>query len=190
MKSGWFVWFVLVAPVFGQEVADDIRGPKPLVVIPDVPEPTPWLVYLAVAVVVLLVGALLVWALTRKKKVVASAEEKAVRELSDLEKNGADLEAGDFALAASGIVRTFIARKFGLAAPKRTTEEFLQELASGENESLRSRMEPLRGFLKACDMAKFAGTNLAGAERGDLVAKARTFVEAPVENELTMKEVA
>ena len=161
-----------------------------MIEVPEAPEPTPWLIYLAIASVVLIVVGLLVWWLLNKQAKSASAEEKAVRELADLEKKGSDLSAEDFALAASWIVRVFIQRKFGFAAPKRTTEEFLQELATEESESLRSRMDPLRGFLKACDMAKFAGTNIGGTERAELVAKARTFVEAPATEPITMKEVA
>ena len=190
MRLGLLLWFGLAVSLFAQAGEDDIRGPKPLIERAATPEPTPWLVYVAIAAVALLVIGALVWFFTRKKKRIASAEEKAVRELRDLQKKGGDLSAGAFALAASGIVRTFIERKFGLAAPKRSTEEFLQELAAEENEALRSRMEPLRGFLKACDMAKFAGTNLAESERGELVARARTFVEAPLPEEIIRKEVA
>jgi hypothetical protein len=38
----------------------------------------------------------------------------------------------------------------------------------------------LRGFLKACDLAKFAGQNLGMGERGELVARAREIVDDPV----------
>ena len=189
MKWGWLMLLATTGALFAQGVEEDIRGPKPLIEIPVTPEPTPWLLYLACAAVALAVVGALVWWLMKKNKGVASAEEKAVRELTALEKNGGDLTAEGFALAASGIVRVFVERKFGFAAPKRTTEEFLQELATEENETLRSRMEPLRGFLKACDMAKFAGKNLAGAERGELVAKARTFVESPATEHVNKKEM-
>ena len=190
MKFGSFLWLVMAAPLFAQAVEEDIRGPKGLIEIPESPEPTPWRLYIKIAMVVLLLIGALVKLLKQRKKLVATAEENAVRELSELEKRGGDLTAEDFALTASGIVRVFIERKFKFAAPKRTTEEFLSELATEESEALRSRMEPLRGFLKACDRAKFAGANLAEAERGELVAKARTFVEAPPADAVTMKEVA
>jgi hypothetical protein len=78
------------------------------------------------------------------------------------------------------VVRVFIERKFGLAAPRRTTEEFLRELSTGKDGGLQSRLEPLQGFLKACDLAKFAGQDLGMGERGELVARAREIVDDPV----------
>lgn len=180
--------FALAVPLLAQQAVEDIRGPKPLIEIPE-PEPaTPWLNYGLWALLAVLLIAGLVWMIKRRSKAEVTAEERAKLELERLGRRGSDLEAGEFALAASQVVRIFIERKFGLAAPKRTTEEFLQELASKENQALSSRLEPLRGFLKSCDMAKFAGVDLGVGERGELVAKARAFVDAP-EN-LNNKEAA
>jgi hypothetical protein len=178
----------LASPLLAQQAEDDIRGPKPLIEIPD-PEPVvPWFSYSLWALLALLVVAVIVWAIKRRSKPETTAEELARRELDRLGKEGTDLDAGDFALAASQVVRSFIERKFGLAAPKRTTEEFLQELAAEEHRVLSSRMDPLRGFLRSCDMAKFAGADLGVGERGELVAKARAFVEVP--DPINEKEVA
>lgn len=173
-----------VVPLAAQDAPEeDIRGPKPLIEIPPPDPAVPWLTYSLWGILALLViGILLGWCL-RKKPVALTAEERARRELEVLGKEGTTMEAGDFALAASQVVRVFIERRFGLAAPRRTTEEFLGELAAGGNDALRERMEPLRGFLRSCDMAKFAGTGLDTGTRGELVAKARAFVDAPVKPE-------
>ena len=188
MKRVCLMMLVVMGSVYGQEGMEDIRGAKPLIEIPVVEEAVSWLVYAGVGVAVLLLVGGLIWWLGRKRAVAVSSEQKAIRELGELEKRGVDLAAGDFALAASGIVRVFIERRFGLAAPKRTTEEFLSELSRGKDTSLRSHAEPLRNFLKSCDMAKFAGKNLGASERGDLVSKARAFVESPVREEFNEKE--
>lgn len=176
-RSAFAVWVILFGVAIGQE--EDIRGPKPLIEVPVVESATPWLTYVAFGVLALLVVGGLIWMLMRKSKPEISAEDFAKQELDRLGREGSGLEAGDFALATSQVVRSFIERKFGLAAPKRTTEEFLQELARKENEALSARMEPLRGFLKSCDMAKFAGAELTVGDRGELVAKARAFVDTP-----------
>jgi hypothetical protein len=168
-------------PAFGQGAPEeDIRGPKPVIEVP-VPEPaTPWLEYGMWVLLVLVVLGGLLWWILKKKRVEISAENRARRELDLLGRDGGTMEAGDFAAAASQVVRVFIERKFGLAAPRRTTEEFLRELSTGKDGGLQSRLEPLQGFLKACDLAKFAGQDLGMGERGELVARAREIVDDPV----------
>ena len=175
---------ILVAtalPAFGQGAPEeDIRGPKPVIEIP-APEPaTPWLEYGLWGLLALVVLGGLLWWIFKKKRVEISAENRARRELDLLGRDGGTMEAGDFAAAASQVVRVFIERRFGLAAPRRTTEEFLRELSTGKDGGLQSRLEPLRGFLKACDLAKFAGQDLGMGERGELVARAREIVDARV----------
>lgn len=172
---------LLTLPLWAQPPAEDIRGEKPLIEIP-APEQAPtWPLITWIAVAVLLIAAGIFWWLRRKQRPEISAEQWAQQELDELQRTGSTLPPSDFALAASRVVRVFVQRKFGLAAPKRTTEEFLQELALSKNTSLVSRMESLRGFLKSCDMAKFAGANLPSAERENLVANAKAFVESPPE---------
>ncbi|MGJ8633397.1 MAG: hypothetical protein ACSHX7_05705 [Luteolibacter sp.] len=161
---------------------EDIRGAKALIEIPVQEAATPWGMYLLFGILALLLIGGLIWFFKKRAKPEATAEELARKELDLLERDGAQAEAGEFALAASQVVRVFIERKFGLAAPKRTTEEFLQELASKDDETLRTRMEPLRGFLKSCDMVKFAAAGLGQGERVELVEKAKAFVNAPDPN--------
>ena len=175
---------VFVVPLAAQDAPEeDIRGPKPLIEVPRPDPALPWMTWALWGILALLVIGLLLWWFLRKKPVALTAEERARKELEILGREGSAMEAGDFALAASQVVRVFIERRFGLAAPRRTTEEFLGELAAGGNDALRERMEPLRGFLRSCDMAKFAGTGLDVGTRGELVAKARAFVDVPVKPE-------
>lgn len=178
-RTGMLLWVGMAASVMAQQVEEDIRGPKALIDIPESEVATPWMNYALWGLLAFVVIATLVWVIKRRSKSEVTAEDRAKQDLEKLGREGSDLEAGEFALAASQVVRVFIERKFGFAAPKRTTEEFLQELASKDKQLLSSRMEPLRGFLRSCDMAKFAGANLEIGERGELVAKARAFVDAP-----------
>ena len=69
-----------------------------------------------------------------------------------------------YAIESSAIIRRYIEGRFSLAAPKRSTEEFLAEahhspkLAPGEQALLAD-------FLQCCDLLKFARTF---ADRGEL----------------------
>lgn len=172
------VWFA-VLPLSVRAQEGDIRGPKPLVEVPQPVPPTPWgMVVLSLVVAAALIGVL-VWWLLRKRVVAVSPEEAARRELSRLRSDGESMDAGEFAEAASGVLRRFIEQRFGVAAPKRTTEEFLQEVLDGAH-GLEERVEALRGFLRACDLAKFAGEDLDKLQREDLLLKARGFVNEPV----------
>ncbi|MBB5351276.1 uncharacterized membrane protein (UPF0136 family) [Haloferula luteola] len=169
--------------LIGQSMAQeggDIRGPKPIVEIPVPEEPTSIGWVIAIALGLLLLTAGIVGWLRRKKGVVLSAEEQANGELDRLGREGGRMAAGVFAEAASGVLRRFIESRFGIAAPKRTTEEFLREVA-GNSDGLGERVEGLRRFLRACDRAKFAGEEIAEKDREALLMQARSFVRERVE---------
>jgi len=61
----------------------------------------------------------------------------------------------EFYYRLSEIVRVYIERKFSLAAPEMTTEEFLNALARSRG-VLPYPAERLREFLEACDLVKYA----------------------------------
>jgi len=77
---------------------------------------------------------------------------------------------------ASGVVRRYIEKRFGLRAPERTTEEFLAEAGSsglfGEEER-----RLLESFLFECDRAKFAGWTPPPEKQSALLDAATAFVE-------------
>ena len=128
----------------------------------------------------LLVIAWFIWRSYRGKQKLKSPPEVALAALAELESNRESLEAEAFANRAAQTVRQYIADRFGLAAPRRTTEEFLRDIAGNEHSSLIGESEHLRLFLRSCDLAKFAGSSLDSNQRGDLVQTARSFVNATV----------
>lgn len=162
----------------GQEPADDdIRGPRPPVEIP-VPDKysfTPWLIGAGVAVA----AALLFWWWRRRSGQAAAASplDRALHELAAVDRVRNQLEAGPLADKAADVVRRFIAERFQIAAPQRTTEEFLRSL-TGDASPLAAHGELLHGFLKSCDMAKFAGVSFDAAERHALLESAYRFVRS------------
>ena len=156
---------------------DDIRGPRPAVDIP-VPEAfsiTPLLMVAGVFAAAALL--FLWWRKQRGRRRETAPLERAMRDLSDVDRERNTLEAGLLADQAAGVVRRFIAERFGIAAPQRTTEEFLRSL-TGDASPLTTHAELLRGFLKSCDMAKFAGASFDAAERHTLLESGFRFVRA------------
>jgi Domain of unknown function (DUF4381) len=159
----------------GSPAAEDIRPPKPLIEIPQPPAPFPWQWWIAGGVVLILIIGLLIWLLKkRKRKPEASAIERAKSALDRIETQGANLSSEGFATACSQVVRSFIEECFQVAAPKRTTEEFLSLIQT--HPALLHRKDALLAFLKSCDKAKFAASDLASLERTELMARAHEFV--------------
>ncbi len=114
------------------------------------------------AVIIIAAGILLgyfLWRRKGKKEIVqlVPAHELAYSELEkllaeDLIKQG---KIKQFYLRLSHIIRHYIENRFGLRAPERTTEEFLQDLQY-TNELVPAHKELLQQFLRHCDMVKFA----------------------------------
>ncbi len=156
---------------------EDIRGPKPLVEIP-VPEEPPYVFWAGTGGGVL-IGALaaLLWKKRSRKLRLQSPREVALASLGELESTRESLAAEAFADRAAQTVRQYIAGRFGLAAPRRTTEEFLRDIAR-EGSELFGESDHLRAFLKSCDLAKFAGTHLNESQRHELLESARGFIRS------------
>ncbi len=180
-------FLLTAAPLMAQAAAsdpgEDIRGPKPLIEIP-VPEKPAYMIWLAIAGVLLLAAiAWFIWRGFRNKKHKASPPEVALAALAELEAGRDTLEAEAFANRAAQTVRNYISARFGLVAPRRTTEEFLRELSLDKQSPISGESDHLRTFLKSCDLAKFAGARLDATQRAALVNSARAFVKvtaAPV----------
>jgi hypothetical protein len=160
------------------QAAEDIRGPKPLVRIP-LPEKAPVALWLGIGGgLFLLALAAFLWKKHARTQRLKSPPDVALASLAELEVSREAMAAEVFANRAAQTVRQYIAERFGLAAPRRTTEEFLQDLAKGENSSLIGESDHLRVFLKSCDLAKFAGSHLDSSQRGELINAARSFIRS------------
>jgi len=146
----------------------DIRGPKT--------EPGSWLVPTLIAGAILIA----VCALLMRRRPVT------VRNLTLLEQTLENLEstqplmrpatAREFGSAASEVIRTYIEKRFSVVATQRTTEEFLQALLQGSNETLSRHRPLLAEFLQKCDFVKFAGASLEVSDMESLFQSARGFV--------------
>jgi hypothetical protein len=104
--------------------------------------------------------------------------DQAREALRDIDRQRESLPAGDLAEQTANVVRRFIAGNFGIAAPQRTTEEFLQSLTTSSHSPLQPHAALLQEFLTTCDQAKFAGAEFDPVERFALLDIANRFIQA------------
>ena len=80
---------------------------------------------------------------------------------------GKELSDRNFAAAVAGVLRGFLEARHHLAAPRQTTEEFL-ELAERSNRFPQTVREQLHHFLRRCDELKFAKADTSDSGRQGL----------------------
>jgi hypothetical protein len=107
------------------------------------------------------------------------AHEIAYAELERLLKEGF-IEKGEikaFYNGVSGVMRHYIENRFGLRAPERTTEEFLEEIE--QSDLLEASWKAILGrFLSHCDMVKFAEFQPENRDIQNTFDTCKDFIEA------------
>jgi len=165
----------------GEEMKDirDIQGPV------TIPAKRGWLYLLLAGVaagVVLLVLVIIILKRRRREEPVAPKprppHEIALEELARLK--ASDLIAAgrvkEFYFRLTDIVRRYLENRFKLAAPERTTEEFLAMLADSQVLAPRHK-ELVAGFLRHCDLVKFAKYGPTEAEMNGAFDSAEKLVK-------------
>jgi hypothetical protein len=99
---------------------------------------------------------------------------KALEKLSGAA--GLELSPKEFAAAVAGVIRRFLESKHGLAAPRQTTEEFLDATERSNRFALPVR-EQMRLFLSHCDALKFSRLDASEEARKDLLLAAYKLVQ-------------
>jgi len=89
---------------------------------------------------------------------------------------GLELSPKEFAAAVAGVIRRFLESKHGLAAPRQTTEEFLDATERSNRFALPVR-EHMRFFLSRCDALKFSRLDASEEARKDLLLAAYKLVQ-------------
>ena len=157
----------------------DVAGPVPMLARMN------WKVTLAAVLAVALLGvAGTFWWWRKRRARVESllrtpAHEIAYAELERLLQEGF-IEKGEikaFYNGVSGVLRHYIENRFGLRAPERTTEEFLEEME--QSDLLESSWKTILGrFLSHCDMVKFAEFQPANKDIQNTFDTCKDFIEA------------
>lgn len=164
----------------------DIKSPVGI----DLPGRLVWIWWVVGGVVVVVgLGALFLWWVRRKTEAVGAAAERIVPadewafERLRMLKEGDLPSAGKvqvYYYALSDIVRGYIERRFGLQAPERTTDEFLEMVRDDAHFSTEHKAY-LGDFLAASDLVKFARHEPQGEELNVAYAAAWDFVERTAE---------
>jgi hypothetical protein len=81
----------------------------------------------------------------------------------------------------SDVLRSYIENRFGLHAPKRTTEEFLSDISREAPFSLEQK-GPLMKFLQGCDLVKFAEHHPSQEEITRAIDSCKAFIQATRED--------
>jgi hypothetical protein len=153
---------------------DDLRlleAPKPLA--------AGW--WVLIGVTVLAVVGFVLWRRWRARRpqltpaMVEAATEDALAELEKLRSLIAMENSRPYAIQVSGVVRRYIERRFGIFAPRRSTEEFLVEAQSSPLLADRYQ-EHLSEFLASCDFLKFARAFAETSELEQIHSAAVRFV--------------
>ncbi len=119
--------------------------------------------------------ALLAWPNRSSRR---SAKDRALAELAELQQS--DLLAKglteQYYVRLTTIVRQYIENQFGIAAPKLTTEEFLDQTASSSllDDGQRGT---LRVFLSLADLVKFARFQPGHEDANQAIQRATQFIE-------------
>lgn len=157
-----------------RDIAPEIEVPRRL---------SPWIYGLAIAGWILLLAGIGYYYWVRKRTPIPlpphpTPKEIAARELAqllaeDLPRRGAYKL---FYERLSGILRHYIENQFGLHAPERTTEEFLEELRTSDVLAANHKIL-LRDFLRHCDLVKFAAHEPTTSEIEGAIGACRRFLE-------------
>ena len=143
----------------------------------------PWLMTFLGLIALILIGVLLFrWLKRRKKKALRLPEEtpwaKALRLIEEMKKKTYSTRTAVSLLYydLSLVIRYYIEERFHLAAPERTTEEFLAMLADDTTVGNEYK-DILKHFLNECDQVKFALYEPTKKEISRIIASGEEFIK-------------
>ena len=186
-SAAWLALALLTSALLAQAPAPapkndglrDIAPPVPPTVLESMEREDWW--WLAASVVLFITAIYFAWYFFLRKRPappVAPPDPRDVAraQLAELRKRAGELSPRDFGAEASGVLRQFIRRRYGISTMRRTSEEFLAAIARDHVFSPREG-ELLGRFLSQCDALKFANLSASQPEALRLVDEALAFVE-------------
>ena len=140
----------------------------------------PWMVGIAIAVTVVILGVV-VWLIVRAIRRRPGAapltpRALALRELETLRAQVNGLDPYAFSVRVSDVLRGYIEAQFGLRAKEQTSPEFLASLA-GASQFADEDRALLARFLEKCDLIKFARIDATSEDSAALLSSAMAFVQ-------------
>ena len=153
--------------------------------------------WIALAVVLLGVAAVLLWLVLRQSrtapKVALTPRQLAMQQLQELEAQIDTLDARTFGGAVADVLRVYVGTQYRLHPERQTSQEFLASIRSSR---VFSPVEHalLTEFLESCDLLKFARADATLEGKRRLLGQTRDFLEdsaeppppLPLEQSLTL----
>jgi len=128
-------------------------------------------------VLIALAGGAVWWFAGRRKERKLTPRESALRDLERLRSNMTGGTDHEFGAGVSDVLRRFLGEALGLAAPRQTTEEFLESL-QGSLRFLPAEQEALASLLHQSDFLKYARGEATPEQREALIVAAESFVRS------------
>lgn len=160
--------------IFLAQEFHDITGPLDYFLL------RPWMIFCAVAAVLLLTG-LTIWLIKRWRNrpvVVPTPRQRALDLLARIETEIEKLTPYQFSIRVSDILRRYVTEQYQLPVTRQTSMEFLNALAAtsftGDEQLL------LTDFLNRCDLIKFARYDATREDSRLLLDEAERFVKGGV----------
>ena len=140
--------------------------------------PTNWWPYI-IGSLLLVALAYAGWRLFTRRRTL-SPQERALRELSAARALIHSEQPHALSLRVSETVRGYVEQVFDIHAPRRTTQELLDDLLRASSPVAPYRGE-LGAFLELCDLAKYARWSLSQPQMAEIIDRAEHFVRASSE---------
>ena len=157
--------------VFLAQEFHDITGPVDYFLL------RPWMIFCAVAAVLLLAG-LTIWLIKRWRNrpvVVPTPRERALDLLARIETEIEKLTPYQFSIRVSDILRRYVTEQYQLPVTRQTSVEFLNALAATSFSDDEQML--LTDFLNRCDLIKFARYDATREDSRLLLDEAKRFVK-------------
>jgi hypothetical protein len=141
----------------------------------------PWMIFCAVAALLLLVG-LTTWLIKRWRNrpvVTKTPRERALDLLARIETEIDKLTPYQFSIRVSDILRRYVTEQYQLPVTRQTSVEFLSALSASSPFSSDDQAL-LRDFLNRCDLIKFARYEATREDSRLLLDEASRFVKGGV----------
>jgi hypothetical protein len=138
------------------------------------PEPVGWVIAVGAGLVVALGVVVGLIRRARARPRPLPPREWALAELDRLGQE--EVPGAELADRLAAVLRDYVARRFGIPAPKLTTTELVAEIGSAHWSA--GAVEELGRLLERCDRAKFAGDAPDGDESRALLGRAREWLLA------------
>jgi hypothetical protein len=153
-------WCAAAMPLRGQIPGgqDLVPLPHPDIAPPVIPpEPVSWGLAIAGIVTALVLMAVVLWLLFRRRPEAyaesVSPLKRALSELEELQQALDSLTADELAHRVSVILRKYLQARYGVPAPYRTTQELYGNSAIQAREGLRDRFGPVAEFYDRLEFA-------------------------------------